>query len=280
MSFWAMRNIRTFFPPAESLSSVPGIRRAIGLLPREPVFTVGRKILDFYEGFYSGYVLVDCSMDIFDRVCEQLDRGETKHILIADGKGRLLYTSDKTNSWENEEHILALAQQNTGKRNTWEVNGQLAYSVMDTSETTGWTVYEVLPYSAILDSIEPIRNVVLILSGCCIILAILCSVILAKSISNPIRHLQKIMAQVEAGNTALRSDIQNQSEVGQLSLTFNHLLDRIEQLLTVTRSVEAKKREAQLDALMSQINPHFLIQHSGILRMMAVIEVDDIARAD
>ena len=248
--------------------------------PREPVFTVGRKILDFYEGFYSGYILVDCSMDIFDRVCKQMGEGEEKHVLIADGKGRLLYTSEKKNSWENEESVLSLAQQNTGKRLTWSMNGQEVYSVMDTSETTGWTVYEVLPCSAILDSIKPIRNVVFILSGCCIMLAILCSLIIANSISNPIRHLQKIMAQVEEGNTALRSDIKNQSEVGQLSLTFNHLLDRIEQLLTVIKGIEIKKREAQLDALMSQINPHFLYNTLESIRMMAVIEdQDDIARA-
>ncbi len=248
--------------------------------PYEPVFTVGRRILDFGEGFYSGYILIECSVDVFERVCDQLDNEEEKHIIIADGNGNLLYTSNKHNSWEEEERILALAQANTGMESVWEIDGQTVYSVMDVSELTGWTVYEILPDTSILEVVGPIRNTMFLLSACCIAVVIMCSLLLSGNISHPIRRLQKNMCQIKDGDITMRSDIRNNSEVGQLSQTFNQLLDRIEQLMITNKEMEIKKQEAQFKALKSKIHPHFLYNTLESIRMMAVIDdKNDIADA-
>ena len=261
------------------ITVIPLHRSEYMFAPSHDVFSIGRKVLDFKEGFYSGYIVVDCNMDIFRKAYEKVNVGKSGYILVSDPYGGLLYSSKPSN--DSESYAAILQNLPKGQINTVSsLNGEKMIVVGDTSDYTGWRVITVLPYSEISSRVEYIRNIFIMLSVSCMVLVLLFSGVISSSVTKPIRRLQKAMKSVEKGNTDIRVADNGNNEVGQLSQSFNRLLDRIEELLTSIQSVEVKKREAQLEALKSKINPHFLYNTLESIRMMAVIEDQkEIARA-
>lgn len=250
--------------------------------PSHPVFSVGRKILDFKEGFYSGYIVVDCNMDVFEKALAKIHIGQSGYFLVAGDDGSLLYSSNRSADKAGEDTSIIRNQHMIGNEmNTVEeINGKKMMVVGDRSPYTGWTVFAVMPHAEIQKNVETIKEMFIFLSICCIGLVLFFSVIISNSVTTPIRKLQKAMRSVEKGNTETRVMTHYTNEVGQLSQSFNRLIERIDDLLTVNRGIEVKKREAQLEALLSKMNPHFLYNTLESIRMMAVIEdKEDIAKA-
>lgn len=247
--------------------------------PTNYVFTAGRKILDFREGFYSGYILVDCSTDIFKRACEKVTLGKKEYILITDKYGNLLYSSRNPNA-ADDQIILDTIKDGEREKPLHKIQGEKVIVASDKSNLTEWIVYSIQPYSMILDAVQPVKNTFNNLIAISSILGIFFSVVISRSVTGPLFRLQDTIKKIQQGNTKLRANVENTSEVGQLSLTFNQLLDKTEYLVTSLKSIELKRKEAQLEALMSKINPHFLYNTLDSIRMMAVTEgKKDIARA-
>lgn len=89
--------------------------------------------------------------------------------------------------------------------------------------------------------------------------AVICSILLSKSISKPVNKLILAMR-------AFEKDAENFSyvpkggsrEVLSLSESFGHMVGRIQALMEKVRNEEITLRKTELKALQAQINPHFL----------------------
>lgn len=86
----------------------------------------------------------------------------------------------------------------------------------------------------------------------------LLSVVIPKSITKPIRYLGKITEQVSRGDLTIRSHIKNGAEVKMLSDSLNLMIQRISDLFETVKTEQKHLREAELELLQIQINPHFL----------------------
>ncbi len=95
------------------------------------------------------------------------------------------------------------------------------------------------------------------------------------AITNPLRKLIELMKEVQNGNLDVRFHVKYNDEVGMLGRHFNEMLNRIKQLIRDVYQVELKKKEIELDALQSQINPHFIYNSLESIRMNAEINDDD-----
>ncbi len=84
------------------------------------------------------------------------------------------------------------------------------------------------------------------------------SVIIPRSITKPLRYLCKITEQVSRGDLSIRSQIHNGAEVKVLSDSFNLMVQRISDLFETVKTEQKQLREAELELLQIQINPHFL----------------------
>ncbi len=89
------------------------------------------------------------------------------------------------------------------------------------------------------------------------ILSVFAIVFIRRSL-RPIKRLIKTMSIVETGDFNIRSQIDDNNEIGRLSHCFNQLAEKIQAMREIEKQDEAKKRELELAALKYQINPHFL----------------------
>lgn len=79
-----------------------------------------------------------------------------------------------------------------------------------------------------------------------------------RSITRPIRELRKVTNEVANGNLEIRSNITNGTDVKVLSDSFNTMIDKINELLEQVKEEQIHLRNAELELLQIQINPHFL----------------------
>lgn len=89
-------------------------------------------------------------------------------------------------------------------------------------------------------------------------LALFLSVVVPNSIVKPIHHLNDITNQVAKGDLTVRANVKQGAEVIKLGESLNSMIEKIDNLLTAVKIDEKNLREAELELLQSQINPHFL----------------------
>lgn len=85
----------------------------------------------------------------------------------------------------------------------------------------------------------------------------------------PLRDLQATILKVGSGHSDLRANETGSLELVDLARQFNIMLDRIDQLMIAVKEEEQNVRRYELQALSSQINPHFLYNTLDTIVWMA-----------
>ncbi|PRT68380.1 MULTISPECIES: cache domain-containing sensor histidine kinase [Streptococcus] len=85
----------------------------------------------------------------------------------------------------------------------------------------------------------------------------------------PLRDLQATILKVGSGHSDLRANETGSPELVDLARQFNIMLDRIDQLMIAVKEEEQNVRKYELQALSSQINPHFLYNTLDTIVWMA-----------
>ncbi len=107
----------------------------------------------------------------------------------------------------------------------------------------------------------------LFLGVCLLVLAVMGTV--TKSITGRLKLLKEQMIQIQGGNIRKMQKGSSGDEIGQLIGNYNVMVDRVEELLQEQYALGQKKVEAELKALQSQINPHFLYNTLDMISWMS-----------
>ncbi|KKC47700.1 hypothetical protein VE23_12245 [Paenibacillus sp. D9] len=91
------------------------------------------------------------------------------------------------------------------------------------------------------------------------------------------RILIRAMKQAKQGNLSIRVPVGSQDELGEISSTFNGMLEELRAYIDQVYVSDARQKQAELMALQAQINPHFLYNTLEAIRMRAMIQgADDV----
>ncbi|HTG71013.1 MAG TPA: sensor histidine kinase [Candidatus Udaeobacter sp.] len=91
----------------------------------------------------------------------------------------------------------------------------------------------------------------------------------ARSITRRIFLLMNKMSQVRQGRMNQLDILPGKDEVGQLISSYNYMIGSVQELMAEQFKLGQEKNEAELKALQSQINPHFLYNTLDMLNWMA-----------
>lgn len=136
-------------------------------------------------------------------------------------------------------------------------------------DKTDWYMVNVLSKSSILSTIKIQRNYLFIIVVLTSIMAIILAAYFVKLINK--RLFQVIDGMRQVPNGQLNKYIENDSsdEVGELIDNYNYMISKMSVLIDEQYKLGKEVKNAELKALQSQINPHFLYNTLDMINWMA-----------
>lgn len=221
--------------------------------------TVTRELFDPYTREPLGWISIELNEEMFDNIIMSRKSNYQNKMWVTDFEGNVFYPSN--------QQLLVLPFKPDLR---FQMDGE-AYRCFSTgSNVTGMVVHQVIAEKDLYGDADQLVGFTAILSVAAVSVAIAIAVLTAYRLTKPINILSGKMSQVEAGEFNIRIENIGNDELGRLGNGFNQMMERIEQLLNDNYEMGLRKNEADLLALLRQIDPHFLYNTLEMINMMAL----------
>jgi two-component system sensor histidine kinase YesM len=131
----------------------------------------------------------------------------------------------------------------------------IAYS---SNNSYNWKIFYSVDTSSLTKEIKQTKIFIYVIVLICLIISFPLILLLTHYITTPLKNLLESMKRVKKGNFTEHVKVTKNDEIGQLSVVYNEMVIELKELIEENYVLEIKEREAELNALHSQINPHFL----------------------
>lgn len=223
-----------------------------------------------------GVLLVDMDYSSISRMMTQINaQNNGQYYYLCDGNGEIIYHTQQmqiSNGISSENSAKAASYKDGVYDEFFE--GEHRKVIVNTISYTGWKLVGVIPYSVFTRGMFNIRYFIVMLILLMAMMMAAVSRVVSARISRPILKLNDSVLEYEAGE-------QPEIYIGG-SMEIRHLGDSIqrsyEQIDTLMRKIvleQTERRKSELDALQSQINPHFLYNALDSLTWMIEGEKND-----
>lgn len=207
-----------------------------------------------------GVLLVDMNYSSIEQLLTKANTdNSSEYVYLMDGNGELIYHPKQMLIYTDlyQENNLAAAEYEDGSRQE-EFLGEKRLVTVRTISYTGWKIVSVVPMSAFDMGISGMRFFVILLVALCMLMMILLNQLVSARIAKPLQRLNASVRDWETGNMNPDIYVGGSLEVEHLGRTLRSTVAQIQELMHDILVEQEEKRKSELDALQSQINPHFL----------------------
>ena len=219
-----------------------------------------RALIDDRTGEIMGAMQVDIDQKTIAQLFSNPETDKLDATLIFDRKGSVVSSSDENKLYKDisKEKYFRWIINNPNQGKVFHVGKEKYLLTSVKYERLGWYIVGFIPLKNLTKDSEKVTNLIFLVGLLCISFAVIASILNSMAITKPIIRLSRDMANAGQGDMEVRSVAAGNDEVGNLSKSFNTMIERISNLMDKVYVEQRKKREHELLALQSQINPHFL----------------------
>lgn len=138
-----------------------------------------------------------------------------------------------------------------------------------TLKNTGWKVVAYVTLNELYKDAYMLRRNIIMLCIIVILVLSVLTVFMAFDIVKPINRLVRGMKKVQSGESNVHIKVDREDELGFLNKAFNEMSSEINHLVNWVYREQLTRKEAELKALQSQINPHFLFNTLEAINWLA-----------
>jgi sensor histidine kinase YesM len=217
-------------------------------------FAVGLRL--FHGSKNLGYVVASSTLAFFDGILTDTIRNPHDFVVVVNQDGSVIYSSKpeitQSQAWS------AVAGQINQPTQMLKIIDKTYHVAVDRSTKSGLGV---LAFTSVADTsqeLDQIRGFFFLTALIVIIVSIVVAYRIARKITRPIQQLMAEVGQVERSDLSRQINLSDQTEIGELASSINKMIDRINDLFQKYLQEQQLKKQAEINALQQQINPHFL----------------------
>lgn len=216
--------------------------------------------LTYLGNVRKGVFLVDMNYSGIEKLFSKANDGGVGYVYLCDQNGEIIYHPEQKALYtglvkeNNKEHIR---HQDGNFTDNFE--GEERDIIVKTVGYTGWKIISVTPVKNLAFDATQLRIFMILVASVILILVILGNYFVSYVITDPIRRLENSLKDLENGSMDEDSIYDGGSpEIRHLSRTIKSMVRQMRRLTDDMVREQKEKRKSALDALQSQINPHFL----------------------
>lgn len=207
-----------------------------------------------------GVLLVDMNYSSIEQLLTKANtESAAEYIYLTDSNGEIIYHPKQKLIYTGlyEENNNAAAGYEDGSI-TEEFGGEKRLVTVKTISYTGWKLVSVVPMSSFEMGLSDLRMFVILAMALTMLIIIITNQLVSARIADPLKRLNASVREWEAGNLNPKIYVGGSLEVEHLGKTLRSTVAQIQELMHDILVEQEQKRKSELDALQSQINPHFL----------------------
>jgi two-component system sensor histidine kinase YesM len=152
-----------------------------------------------------------------------------------------------------------------------EIDGKKMIICYSMSKITGWISAVVFPPDKLIEPMIPeIRSYTIYLSALLAFISTIFAYILSFKITNPISKLAKAIKKTGEGRFDLKIREEGSSESRELIRRFNIMNEEIQKLIIENYEIKIKEKEAEINALNLQLDPHFMYNTLNLINLISI----------
>lgn len=190
-----------------------------------PTFAIGRKLSQGQDY----YLILEIKSKALAEQMASVNLGKDSSTFIVSDDGTIVYSADTEQMGGAYPDKVPDADSITTK-----IGGTETLSAAGLIENNGWKVIGNIPVSLMVEDAKAISTLTWIISLIAALIAGAIGLIVMLTVGRPLAQLRTLMNEGEKGNLTVRSSIRKKDEIGQLSDSFNRMMEEITSLVRQT----------------------------------------------
>lgn len=228
------------------------------------VFTYVQKIKTL-SGKYSGIVTLSIlNKDMLSSISNLVNNGEVIYIL--DENAKPVFSPEKNGGTVNIYPFLKYKNSAANDSNGFTVIGSNIY-VYEKLDSLKVTILYVVSTNKMSEKFNSVITKLIFIALVSLAVIAMFNYLSLKSAYLRFKKILSVMKCVSKGNFLIRIPVDRKDEIAQISEDFNLLIQKIDIMIKDMLKKETAHKNARIQALQHQINPHFIYNTLDVFRM-------------
>lgn len=242
-----------------------------GLVGPDKDICIAKAILDLTTMKPIGYINIVYEREYFGDIVKDNSTEYSGASYVVDRNGIIVVTNhEKYLGTHFPVAIEALRETDTSRYDI--LNDTNSFYYVGNEMPNGWTLVEAVSVKEFYKNTYRVIGLTGIFLLGILILSFFSINMATKHIARPTQDLLESMKLFGKGNLSHRVEVKTTDEIGQIGSEYNRMAENIETLIEKVYKMEITQKQAEIDFLCMQINPHFLYNTLDTISWMAIMQ--------